>query len=311
MNRLEVRDLPRLARRRREAHKGDYGHVFLLAGSRGMAGAACLAALGALRGGAGLVTVGCPESVYPIVAGRAIEAMTMPLPETGSGCLSPEGLDRIVEFAYRCQVVALGPGLGRDPGTAELVRILSARLDHVLIFDADALAAFAGHAELFLERKGPTLITPHPGEMGALFGVSAAAVQEDREAAATDFAARFQVFAVLLKGAGTVVTDGTSLFTCPTGNPGMASGGCGDVLTGLTAALVAQRLDHFEAGCLGAYLHGLAGDIAARRLGQVSLIAGDVVESLPAAFEQHRTMVHPRRRSGRVGGAPPGSVSSP
>ncbi len=299
MNHLEIRDLPKLAKRRPDAHKGDFGHVLLLAGSRGMVGAGCLAAWGALRGGAGLVTVGCPQSLYQIFAAKLTEAMGLPLPETKSGGLSRKGLDQIVEVAYRCKVVALGPGMGRDPETAELVRELACRLDHVLILDADALDAFAGNAERFCERKGPTLITPHPGEMGMLVGKSAAQVQEEREGIAVEFAKRFEVFAVLLKGAGTIVTDGTGLFENPTGNPGMATGGSGDVLTGVVSALVAQRLDHFEAGCLGAYVHGLAGDLAARKYGQISMTAGDIISCLPAAFESYRTGVIPRRNSAR------------
>ncbi len=299
MNRLAIRNLPKLARRRTDAHKGDFGHVFLLAGSRGMVGAGCLAAWGALRGGAGLVTVGCPESTYSIFAGKLTEAMCMPLPETASGGLARKGLDQIIEFAYKCKVVALGPGLGGDPETAELVRELASRLDHVLILDADALGAFAGCAERFSERKGPTLITPHPGEMGRLIGKSAAQVQESRESSAVDFAKRFEVFAVLLKGAGTIITDGTQLFENTTGNPGMATGGSGDVLTGVVSALVAQRLDHFDAGCLGAYVHGLAGDMAARKYGQISMTAGDIISCLPAAFESYRTGMIPRRNSTR------------
>ncbi len=299
MNRLETRNLPRLAKRRTDAHKGDFGHVFLLTGSRGMVGAGCLSAWGALRGGAGLVTVGCPESLYPVYASKLTEAMGLPLPETKSGGLARKGLERIIEFAYNCKVVALGPGMGRDPETAELVREISCRLDHVLVLDADAIAAFAGCAERFAERKGPTLITPHPGEMGELIGKSAAQVQEDRENVAVEFAKRFEVFAVLLKGAGTIITDGSNLFENSTGNPGMATGGSGDVLTGVVAALVAQRLDHFEAGCLGAYVHGLAGDLAARKYGQISMTAGDIVSCLPAAFESYRTGAIPRRNSTR------------
>jgi NAD(P)H-hydrate epimerase len=299
VQRIEVRDLPRLPKRRPDAHKGDFGHVFLLAGSRGMIGAGCLAAWGALRGGAGLVTLGCPESLYPIFAAKLTEPMGLPLPETASGGLSSRGLDQIVEFAYKCQVIAVGPGLGRDPETTELVRLLAARLDHVLVLDADALAAFSGCAERFAERKGPTLITPHPGEMGALLGRNAAEVQERREDTAVEFARRFQVFAVLLKGANTVVTDGDRVYLNPTGNPGMATGGCGDVLTGLAAALVAQRVDHFEAGCLSAYLHGLAGDLAARKYGQVAMTAGDLVSCLPAAFETPRAGAASRRTVAR------------
>jgi NAD(P)H-hydrate epimerase len=296
---LEVRDLPRLAKRRPEAHKGDFGHVFLVAGSPGMVGAGCLAAWAALRSGAGLVTVGCPESLYPIFAGKLTEAMGLPLPETVDGGLALDALDRIVEFAYSCKVVAVGPGLGREPETAELVKEIARRLDHVLILDADALGAFAGCADLFSDRKGPTLITPHPGEMGGLVGKSAAAVQEAREEIAVEFAGRFEVFAVLLKGAGTIVTDGETVFENPTGNPGMATGGSGDVLTGIVAALVAQRLDHLEAGCLGAYIHGLAGDAAARKYGQVSMTAGDIISCLPWAYEGYRTGVLPRRNSAR------------
>jgi len=299
VNKLHVRDLPRLAKRRPEAHKGDFGHVLVLAGSRGMVGAGCLAAWGALRGGAGLVTVGCPKSLYPMFADKLTEAMGLPLPETKLGGLSEKALKPVLEFAEGCKVVAVGPGLGRDPETAELVRALAAELDHVLIIDADGLNAFAGRAEAFAERKGPTLITPHPGEMGALTGATAADVGERREDLAIEFASRFEVFAVLLKGAHTVVTDGERLYVNNTGNPGMATGGSGDVLTGVAAALVAQRLDHFEAGALAAYVHGLAGDVAARKYGQISMIAGDIVSCLPAAFESYRTGVLPRRNSPR------------
>ena len=298
MTRLEVRDLPRLGKRRPDAHKGDFGHVFIIAGSRGMIGAACLAAWGALRGGAGLVTVGCPESLYPVFAGKVTEAMALPLPETPGGAIALKAFEPAAAFADKATVVAVGPGLGQGEETAEFVRRLAARLDHVMVIDADGLAAFVGHAEDFSQRKGPTLITPHPGEMGRLVGATAAEVQLAREKVASEFAARFGAFAVLLKGAGTVVTDGTRLYVNATGNPGMATGGSGDVLTGVAAALVGQRLDHFEAGALGAHVHGLAGDIAARKLGQTALIAGDIVECLPAAFETMRTAAAmPARRS--------------
>ena len=302
MTRLEVRDLPRLAKRHADAHKGDFGHVFIIAGSRGMVGAGCLAAMGALRSGAGLVTYGCPESLYPIFAAKLTEAMGLPLPETARGSLARSALEPALKFAEACTVVAVGPGLGQEEETAELVRALAARLDHVLIIDADGLNAFAGRAQEFAERKGPTLVTPHPGEMGKLVGLTAAEVQADREKVAAEFAARFGAFAVLLKGAGTVVTDGERLYVNATGNPGMATGGSGDVLTGVAAGLVAQRLDHFAAGALGACLHGLAGDLAARRLGQVSMLAGDIVESLPAAFENYRTSVAlpPKRSAART-----------
>ncbi|HOX05409.1 MAG TPA: NAD(P)H-hydrate dehydratase [Planctomycetota bacterium] len=297
MNRLEVRDLPRLPKRRPDAHKGDFGHVFIIAGSRGMAGAGCLAAMGALRSGAGLVTVGCPESLYPIMAGKLTEAMTLPLPETSGGALAERALEPALKFAEKCTVVAVGPGLGQGEETAAFVRGLAERVDHVLIVDADGLNAFSGRAKDFAGRKGPTLITPHPGEMGRLVGKTAAEVQMNREGVAAEFAARFEAFAVLLKGAGTLVAEKDRLFVNATGNPGMATGGSGDVLTGVSAALVGQRLDHFEAGALGAHIHGLAGDLAARRFGQISMIAGDLVESLPAAFENYRTTsVLPARR---------------
>lgn len=300
MKRLELRDLPRLPARRADAHKGDFGHVLVIAGSRGMAGAGCLAAAGALRGGAGLVTVACPQSLYPVCAARLTEAMGLPLPETAAGGIALGALEPALRYAEKCSVVAAGPGLGSEPETAEFVRELAARLDHVLVLDADALSAFAGRKEEFARRKGPTLITPHPGEMARLIGSTAAQVQLNREGVAAELALQFPAFAVLLKGAGTVVTDGEQFYVNATGNPGMATGGSGDVLAGLAAALVAQRLDHFAAGALGAYLHGLAGDLAARKCGQVSMIAGDVVEALPAAFESHRmAQLVPRRRNAR------------
>jgi NAD(P)H-hydrate epimerase len=310
VNRLEVRDLPKLAKRRPDAHKGDFGHVFIIAGSRGMVGAGCLAATGALRSGAGLVTVGCPEGIYPIVAGKLTEAMTLPLPETAAGAIAARALEPALKFAEKSTVVAVGPGLGQEEETGEFVRALAARLDHVLIIDADGLNAFAGRAKDFAERKGPTLITPHPGEMGRLTGQTAAEVQMNREGIATEFAARFEAFAVLLKGAGTVVAEKDRLFVNATGNPGMATGGSGDVLTGVCAALVGQRLDHFESGALGAYLHGLAGDFAARKFGQISMVAGDLVDCLPAAFDHYRTTATlPAKRSPSPSG--PGNSRGP
>jgi ADP-dependent NAD(P)H-hydrate dehydratase / NAD(P)H-hydrate epimerase len=296
---IELKDLPKIARRRNDAHKGDFGHVFLLAGSPGLTGAGCLAARGAQRSGAGLVTVGCPRGLYPIFASKLTESMQLPLPENDSGALAMSGLEQILEFADRCKVVAIGPGLSRDPETAELVREISAQLDHVLVLDADAIHAFAGRAEEFSRRKGPTLITPHPGEMGALTGLSTASIQEDRLGSASSLAARFEVFAVLLKGQNSLITDGKQVFNNPTGNPGMATGGSGDVLTGIVAALVAQRLDHFQAGCLGAYVHGMAGDMAASALGQISMTPGDIIDRLAKAFESYRTGVRPRRPSVR------------
>ena len=288
----EFRNLP--LRRKPEAHKGDYGHALIISGSVGKSGAAILCARGALRAGAGLVTVATAETVLPIVAGGMPELMTAPLPATDAGTISRRSLEgrHFAEILEGKNVIAMGPGLATHPETQQFVRSVLANSALPVILDADGLNAFVGRADEFAKRKGaPLAVTPHPGEMARLAGCSTKEVQADRLNVALRAAARWQAF-VVLKGYHTIVAtpDGRA-FINSTGNPGMATGGTGDVLTGILAGLTAQfGATAWEAVLgLGVFLHGLAGDLAAARLGEQSLIAGDLVESLPAAFAQVRS----------------------
>ena len=260
-----VYDTPRLPKRRADAHKGDYGRVLVVAGSRGFSGAATLCGTGALRGGAGLVTVACPRDIQDTVA-------------VGNPCFMTFALTASVADLPKADVVAVGPGLGHD--SADFVLELLAHFAGPVVIDADALAAIprGGFA-----RSVPAVLTPHPGEFARLLGKTAGDVQADRENLAIGFA-RAEGVVLLLKGARTVVTDGVRVFTNTTGNPGMATGGCGDVLTGLIAALLGQGLLPFEAAALGAWAHGRAGDLAAERVGEVSLTAVDLLDHLPATL---------------------------
>ena len=287
---IEPGELKRVSlRRRAAAHKGDFGHALLIAGSRGKTGAAALGAMAALRAGAGLVTVATPASMLPTVASMVAEMMTEPLPETESGSVSARGaeescLARILEGK---SVVAMGPGLSTHRDTVTFVYQVVRSVALPLIVDADGLNAFAGCADRLQDRKTPALVlTPHPGEMGRLVGLSAREVQARRMEIAREFAMKHRAY-VILKGYRTLVaTPAGQVYVNPTGNPGMATGGAGDVLTGLLAGLVAQfgseRLE--EVLCLGVYLHGLAGDIAAGEKGEACLIASDITESFPNAL---------------------------
>jgi NAD(P)H-hydrate epimerase len=257
-----------------DSHKGDYGRVLIVAGSRGKTGAAHLSAVGALRSGAGLVTVATPASVLPIVAAMAPEYMTEPLDEAVNG-LDADGIDRLLEIAG--DVVALGPGLGRAEGTREFVQQFVDRATMPLVLDADALNAFAGDPDRLSGREGrDVIITPHPGEMARLVGMSTDEVQASRLEIARNFAVAHHVY-VVLKGHRTLIaTPDEKVFINPTGNPGMATGGTGDVLTGMIAGWLAQLLDA-EAACkLAVYLHGMAGDLAEADEGEVSLTATDL-----------------------------------
>jgi hydroxyethylthiazole kinase-like uncharacterized protein yjeF len=275
-----------LPRRRRSAHKGDFGRVLVIAGSAGMTGAACLCANAALRVGAGLVTVGCPAGVNDILEVKLTEAMTFPLPETYNRALDTRALALILELSADADVLAIGPGLSREPESAVLVRRLVARVDKPMVLDADGLNALADAALILEGEHAPAVLTPHPGEMARLMETSTENVQARRAHFAKAAAKRFSSV-VLLKGACSLVAEPDRLLTIsPTGNPGMASGGTGDVLTGMIAGLIAQGLLPFEAAAAGTYLHGLAGDLALRRVAQASLLASDVLDSVPAAIAQ-------------------------
>jgi NAD(P)H-hydrate epimerase len=277
-----------------DSHKGDFGRVLVIAGSLGRSGAAHLAALGALRSGAGLVTIATPRSCVPIVAAMAAEYMTEPLEETASGTVDYAALDRILEF--KADVIAVGPGLGQAPGTAAFVHGLVERAGVPLVLDADALNAFVGDPDRLVGRDGvDVVITPHPGEMARLLNISIEAVQHDRLRHATEFAARHRVH-VVLKGHRTIIAGPDNrAFVNLTGNSGMATGGTGDLLTGMIAAWFAQLLDA-EAACkLAVYLHGSAGDLAEADEGEVALVAGDVAARLGDAVMELTARRRPKR----------------
>jgi len=262
-----------------DSHKGDYGRVLVVAGSRGKSGAAHLTATAALRSGAGLVTVGTPGSCLPIIAALGAETMTEALAETAEGTISFEALERVLEFG--ADVIAVGPGIGRGPSTTAFVHALVEQSPVTLVLDADALNAFAGDADRLVGRDGvDIIITPHPGEMARLTGLSIQDIQAHRLEVARDFASMHHIY-VILKGHRTVVaTPEGRAFINLTGNPGMATAGSGDVLTGMVAAWSAQLLDA-EAACkVAVYLHGLAGDLAEADEGEVALIASDIISHL-------------------------------
>src|SRR5438876_8189552 len=257
-----------------DSHKGDFGRVLIIGGSRGKTGAAHLAAVGALRSGAGLVTVATPACCQPIVAAMGPEYMTEALDETADG-LNPDQVERVLEMAR--DVIALGPGLGQAPRTREFIKTLVDRATMPLVVDADGLNAFADDPDKLVGREGrDVIITPHPGEMGRLVGMSIEEVQASRLEIARNFAAAHHLY-VVLKGHRTLVaTPDEKVFINPTGNPGMATGGTGDVLTGMIAAWLAQLLDA-EAACkLGVYLHGMAGDLAEADEGEVAMTSADL-----------------------------------
>jgi NAD(P)H-hydrate epimerase len=278
-----VTQVPKLPPRAADSNKGNFGHVLVVAGSRGMSGAAVLCGSAALRGGAGIVRVAVPADVLPIVAGGNPCYLTAGLPQDDDGRLSAHAEKALLDLAGAHDVLALGPGLGRSPGLNALVHALIEKTPRALVLDADGLNALQGHTERLRHRSAPLLLTPHPGEFARLCGTDVAAVQADRQGLAVNFAALHRVVLVL-KGRGTVVTDGRQVYVNTTGNPGMATGGTGDVLTGLVAALLGQGLAPFAAAQLGVYAHGLAGDRARDRLGAVALIASDLIDELPAAL---------------------------
>ena len=266
-----------------DIHKGHCGRVLVLAGSAGYVGAACLCARGALASGAGLVTLGVPRSLLPVVGAKLTACMTHPFREVPGGAFALGALPEIAEAARRASVVAVGPGLGRHRSTRKLVHAIVQRIDRPLVLDADALNALEGHVRLLATTRHRPILTPHPGEMARLVGLSIHQVQADRQRAACALARAYGLI-VALKGYHTIVAERQDLYKNETGNPGLATGGTGDVLTGMIAGLVAQRLGPYEAACLGVYLHGLAGDLAAAKLGEHALTAVDILDHIGGAF---------------------------
>ncbi len=286
----KITDLAQLPPRKLNAHKGNFGRVLVVGGSRGMIGAVSLAANAALRGGAGLVTFAAPATVQPFIATLCPCATSLPLDCDDKGELVPSALSQLAKASENCDVMAVGPGMSTTPAARNL---LAAALDRPrpLVIDADGLNNLAT-MENWPQRRGqtgqPLILTPHPGEFARLTGSSIKDIQSDREGAAVTAAAKWRQgvgeLVCVLKGAGTVVTDGQGVYVNTTGNPGMASGGSGDVLTGLVAAFAGQGLSAFDAAQLAVYVHGLAGDLAAEALGQPSLIATDLLDFLPRAI---------------------------
>ncbi len=276
---------PQAPIRREDAHKGDCGRVLLIAGSRGMSGAACLAGVAALRGGAGLVTVAIPEGIQAIVASYEPSYLTAGLPEDENGRIKATAQKRLTELLAPQDAVAIGPGLGQSSSLQELVADLYESVTVPLVVDADALNLLARRSFL-LKRPSDAaarIMTPHPGEFSRLTGLDIADIQRDRERHAVEFAQRNNVILVL-KGHGTIVTDGKRLSVNQTGNSGLATAGTGDVLTGIIAALLAQQIPAFEAARLGAHVHGIAGDVAAEELSKPGMIASDLLRRIGRAW---------------------------
>lgn len=280
-----VTELPRLPPRAADSNKGNFGRVLVVAGSRGMSGAAVLCGSAALRAGAGLVKIALPESILHIVAPCNPCYMTVPLPEDLEGRLMIEALAEVTSLVRASDIAAIGPGLGRNEDLAELLPKLIQRVETPIVLDADGLNAFAEKPETLKKHKGPLILTPHPGEFARLLGTDTKAVQSGRAELAGRFASEFGVILVL-KGQGTIVSDGRRAYRNTTGNPGMATGGTGDVLTGVIAALWGQGLDAFEAAQLGVHVHGRAGDLASAHLGEPGLIATDLLTYLPEALRE-------------------------
>ncbi len=279
--------LPKLAPRSPESHKGDFGRALLVGGSRGMSGAIGLAGMSALRSGAGLVTLAVPESILDTVASFEPSYMTATLPCDLEGRLVVAAKDRISELADHANCIACGPGIGRSPQTADLAIWMYSVLPQPMVVDADALFAIAQRKDCLAEPAGPRILTPHPGEFRRLVGGDESP-RANQELRAAELAKTCNAV-VLLKGHRTLITDGQRAVHNETGNPGMATGGTGDVLTGIIVALICQGLSPFDAARLGAHVHGLAGDLAAGELGQVSMIASDLLRYLPAAFRKAGT----------------------
>lgn len=256
-------------------HKGNFGKLLLLCGSRRYTGAAFFAAMGALRSGAGLVFLGVPESIYGIEAVKLNEPVIFPLPDAG-GRLSADAVPEILSRLPQMDAVLVGPGLGQSEGTLAVVRAVLEKAECPVVVDADGINVLSAHRDLLRGRKSPTILTPHDGEFARLGGV----IGEDRMAAAAALAEELGCV-VLLKGHETCITDGTDGYLNPTGNPGMAVGGSGDVLAGVITALLGAGLSPLEAAACGAWLHGAAGDRCAAELGQYGMLPTDMLSALP------------------------------
>ncbi|MFH0739121.1 MAG: NAD(P)H-hydrate dehydratase [Candidatus Omnitrophota bacterium] len=279
-----------LLHRRSNSSKGDFGHIFILAGSARFSGAAVLSSWAAMRSGCGLVTLGIPRGLNnAIIKIKPLEVMTLPLPETRKGSLSLGAYKKIKDFLKNIDVLLVGPGLSTDKSTQALIRRVIGSFDKSLVIDADGLNALAGHPrklKLAAKKAKNLVITPHPGEMSRLLGVSVKTVQAKRKEIAKRFA-RDNGVTLVLKGFRTVVVDPKgNLYINRTGNPGMGTAGSGDVLSGMVASFLGQGLDGFSAAKYAVYLHGLAGDLAEKEKTQLGMIASDIIEKIPEAIKK-------------------------
>ena len=276
--------LSRLSPRRRDSHKGNFGRVLLVGGSRGMAGAIVLAGLAALRSGAGLVTLAVPDICLDTVASFEPSLMTAPLPSDSSGRLTATARDTILPWMEKATAIGCGPGLGRSNEITDFVNWLYCTARQASVFDADALNALAVNSNRLTDSAGPRVLTPHLGEFRRLIGEPELTADVARQRV-TSFATKHALVTVF-KGHRSIITNGEKTVENATGNPGMATAGTGDVLTGILTALLAQGLEPLAAARLAVHVHGVAGDLAAAKTGEISLIASDLLQQLPSAFSQ-------------------------
>ena len=292
----EIKKQPVINKRNPNSHKGNYGRVFIVAGSPGMTGAAYMCGKSALRSGAGLVTVGIPESLNPVMEVKLTCVMTLPLPETPSGTIAGAAKIKIQNFSEQCDVIVIGPGLSQHPETRALVIDLIKEVKIPIVLDADGLNAIQGELSLLKNINQDIILTPHPGELARLMNRTSSDIQCNRRDVAEEFITTVKQhninetcdkekdIVLVLKGNKTVVINHSNIYINNTGNPGMASGGSGDVLSGIIGALIAQGFTPFSASQLAVYIHGRAGDLAAKQKGETSMIATDIIDYLSNVF---------------------------
>jgi len=277
--------IQKFPKRPADAHKGYFGHVLAIAGSAGYTGAAFLTSQAAALSGSGLVTLAVGKGIYPIMAAKLTEVMVKPFFETKDSSMSLLAEKELITFSEKCDAVAIGPGISQNKETQQLVRILVGRLNKPMVIDADGINACVGHADILKSAKAKIVLTPHPGEMSRLIGKDVSEIQQNRKDIALKFAAEYNIVLVL-KGRQTVVADPSGdVYVNETGNEGMATGGTGDILTGMIASFIGQGVEPFIAAVLGVYYHGMAGDLAMKEKGALSLLATDLLNKLPEVLK--------------------------
>jgi len=275
-----------LPKRKPDTHKGTYGHLAVIAGSRGKGGAAALSSISALRAGTGLVTLALPKCLNVSFEAGIPEVMTLPLPDTKEGTIDKSALNTLINFLEGKSAVLIGPGITTNPSTSSLIKNLVKKISCPMLIDADGLNIIADKIELLKDKPFPVIVTPHPGEMARMLNTTSKEIQTNRIEASRKLSAEYGIY-VILKGARTIVaTPEGEVYINPTGNPGMATAGTGDVLSGIIVGFMAQGLSARDSSILGVYLHGLAGDIAAEKLSQTALIASDLIKTFPEAIKK-------------------------